>query len=360
MFNPFKQLTTPPSLMTEDEVVDLAEIDLDFAVEDALREEAPTVISPIVSVPANADDLAGMELFLGLGPAQLAEFAPQCQLVRVVPGYVLYPMGRFNTRLFCVLEGQLRLYVAQGDKRPRGIVDIGQTCGLTHALGMQPTDHALIATEETRLLAIELPVLNKFTARSHVFAQNYAALMASYTRGDHCLNFGERGRRPGAREGYIDPATLLHNQHWLDTMFPRLVDRCRKSGQPLSLVALRVDKLDTLDREAGVVLTPFLLEALGRLIVECSRPTDLHVIDNSRRLLVVLPDSSLDGARVLANRLREQARTLAAIDELPLPAVTLSMGIVCLAPDETGAALLERAEALIQKSVTAGGNWLNE
>jgi diguanylate cyclase (GGDEF)-like protein len=344
----------------EDEVVDLADIDLDFAVEDALREEPSKVISPIVSIPASADDLAGMELFRGMEPAQLAEFAPLCQLIRVVPGYVLYPMGRFNTRLFCVLEGQLRLYVAQGDKRPRGIVDIGQTVGLTHALGMQLTDHALIATEETRLVAIELPVLNKFTARSHVFAQNYAALMASYARGDHCLHFGERGKRPAAREGYIDPATLLHNQHWLDTMFPRIVDRCRQSGQPLSLVALRVDKLDTVDREAGVVLSPYLLEALGRTMVEHSRPTDLHVIDASRRLLVILPDSDLDGARVLANRLRERARTLTAVDDLPLPTFTLSMGIVSLAPDETGTVLLERAETLIQKSVSAGGDWLNE
>jgi GGDEF domain-containing protein len=360
MLKPSPRTPEPPPLLTEDEVVDLADIDLDFAVEEALHQEAPEVISPIVSVPASVDDLAGMELFKGLDPAQLAEFAPLCQSVRVVPGYVLHPMGRFNTRLYCVRDGQLRMYVNQGDKRPRGIVDVDQSCGLALALAMQPADYALIATEETHLIAIELTALNKFGARSHVFAQNYAALMASYTRGDHCLLFNERGTRPTRRDGYIDPATLLHNQSWLDAMLPRIIDRTRQSGKSLSLVALRVDGIENMDRDAGVVMSPFLLEALGRMMVENSRPTDLHVIDISRRLLVILPDSNLDGARALAYRLREHAKELTAIDELPLPAFTLSMSIASLGPDETGAALLERAETLIRKSVTAGGGWLHE
>lgn len=357
MFNPFQKAPEPtPDLC---EVVDLAEIDLDFVVEEAFRQDPPKAIHPIVSVPATPDDLATVELFRGLSGPELAEIAPQCLSSRVIPGYVLYPAGRYNTRLYCVLEGQLRLYVTDGSKRPRGIVDIGQSCGLSSALSMQAADHSLIATEETHLVAIDIAVINKFTARSHAFAQNYAALMANYAKGDHCLQLNAQGKLPAKRHGYIDETTLLHNQHWLDAMFPRIVERCRISGEPLSLVALQVDRLTELDREAGVVLSPYLLEAIGQTMVAHSRPTDLHVIDRHRRLLVVLPDSDLDGARVLATRLREQVKTLAA-EDLPLPAVTLSIGIVSLRPDESGEALLARAEALIQKSTRAGGNWLNE
>lgn len=359
MFNPFHKPTAPEQPPETDEVVDLADIDLDFAVEEVFQQKPPEVIRPIVSVPATPDDLTALELFRGLTAQELAEFAPRCLSTRVVPGYVIYPAGRLNTHLYNVIEGQLRLYVVDGNKRPRGIVDIGQSCGLSSALAMQPADHSLIATEESHLLVVELSALNQFTARSHTFAQNYAALVASYARGDHCLQLGTEGRLATRRMSYIDDRTLLHNQHWLDTMFPRIVDRCRMSGQPLSLVALGVDRLGEIDREAGVVLTPHILDAVGQTMVEHSRPTDLHVIDNHRRLLVVLPDSNLDGARVLANRLREQVKTLSA-DDLPLPAVTLSIGIVGLDQGESADALLARAEALIQKSISAGGNWLNE
>ena len=359
MINPFSKSQTPHDLPDDQEVVDLSEIDLDFAVEEAFRQEAPKVISPVVSVPAEAGQLAGLELFRGLSDEEIAEFAPQCQSSRVVPGYVLYPTGRFNTRLYIVIEGQMRLYKAGGEKRPCGIVDIGQSCGLTSALTMQAAEHSLIATEASHLLVVEMSAINKFTARSHVFAQNYAALMASYAKGDHCLLVGGRVPAPVRRDGYVDQATLLHNQHWLDTMFPRIVDRCRMAGHPLSLVALRVDGLESIDKEAGVVLSPYLLEAVGQIMVENSRPTDLHVIDRDRRLFVVLPDSDLDAARILANRLRERVKTLTA-EDLPIPPVTLSIGIVSLAGEESGNGLLARADTLIQKSINAGGNWLNE
>lgn len=359
MINPFSKSRAPQELPDNPEVVDLSEIDLDFAVEEAFRQEAPKVIRPIVSVPAEPGNLAGLELFRGLSDEELTALAPQCQSARVVPGYVLYPTGRFNTRLYIVIEGQMRLYKAGGEKRPCGVVDIGQSCGLSSALTMQPVEHSLIATEETHLLVIELTAINKFTAHSHVFAQNYAALMASYAKGDHCLQLGGRVPAPARSDGYVDQTTLLHNQHWLDTMFPRIVDRCRMAGHPVSLVAMRVDGLEAIDKEAGVVLSPYLLEAVGQIMVENSRPTDLHVIDRDRRLFVVLPDSDLDAARILANRLRERVKTLTA-EDLPIPPITLSIGIVTLAEEESGNGLLARADTLIQKSVNAGGNWLNE
>jgi len=364
MINPFS-LIKPKADAAEEpvpenaEVVDLADIDLDFAVEEAFRQEAPKVIRPIVSMPAKPEDLKNLELFSGLTDAELTAAAPQCQVAHVVPGYVLYPVGRINTRLYLVIEGQMRTYLKDGSKRPTGIVDMGQSCGLTSALNMQPTEHALIATEASLLLVIEAPLLQKLSKQSHAFANNYMALMASYTKGDHCLKLDRRGVAPIKPDGYIDPDTLLHNQHWLDTMLPRLADRSRKAKKPLSLVMMKVDRLLEIDREAGVVLSRYILESIGKLMMDYSRPTDLHVIDRHQRLLVVLPDSDLDAARILATRLRIQTNQLKS-EDLELPAVTLSVAIVSLEPEETEKAMLDRAENLILKSSRAGGNWLFE
>src|SRR3989344_4909168 len=146
MINPFSKFQTSTDRSGDPEVVDLSEIDLDFAVEEAFRQdalEAPKVINPIVSVPAEPGDLGGLELFKGLSDEELTELAPLCQSTRVIPGYVLYPTGRFNTKLYFVLEGQMRLYKAGGEKRPCGIVDIGQSCGLSSALTMQAAEHSL-------------------------------------------------------------------------------------------------------------------------------------------------------------------------------------------------------------------------
>lgn len=362
MINPFSLIKSKSDEATDfdpvqDEVVDLAEIDLDFAVEEAFRQEAPKTIRPSVSMPAEPAHMKELALFSGLSDEELVKLAPQCQAVHVIPGFVLYPLGRINTRLYLVVEGQLRTYLKDGSKRPSGIVDIGQSCGLASALNMQPTEHALIATETSLLLVIEAAMLEKMTKASHAFASNYTSLMASYAKGDHCLRLDRRGVVPLKRDGYIDPDTLLHNQHWLDTMLPRIVERSWKSGKPLSMVMMKVDRMLEIDREAGVVLSRYILEALGKIMMEYSRPTDLHAIDLHQRLLVVLPDSDLDGARTLATRLRIQTNNLKS-DDLELPPVTLSAAIVTLEDGETDKALLERAGNLILKSSKAGGNWL--
>jgi len=370
MNNPFSKKAHASESSLDDfpsteEVVDLADIDLDFAVEEAFRQpppeapKTPKIIRSIVTVPAEPANLSALELFQGIDEQELAELVPHCQISRVVPGYVLYPVGRFNTRLYVVIEGQMRLYKADGAKRPCGIVDIGQSCGLTSALNMQPVDHSLIATEDTQLLVIEAPTIEKLNARSHRFAQNYAALLTRYTKGDHCLLINSQGSVPAKRDGYIDPNTLLHNQRWLDMMFPRIVERSYQSGKPLSLVFFKVDRMLEIDREAGVVISRYILEALGQLMMEFSRPTDLHAINRHDRLVVVLPESGLDAARTLGNRLREQTKSLKT-EDLDLPPVTLSMAIVSLEAGESSQALLERADALIMKSSKAGGNWMFE
>ena len=88
MFDFLKRVTDPTGQTDRepDEIVDLAEIDLEFAIEEALAgieaPEPPKVISPMVAVPATPEDLAAVELFRGIEPEQLVEYAPLCQLVR--------------------------------------------------------------------------------------------------------------------------------------------------------------------------------------------------------------------------------------------------------------------------------------
>src|SRR5688572_8234221 len=100
------------------EVVELSEIDLDFAMEEMFQQGAPRSLETTTTELASPEELAALELFRGLGDKDLAVLAARCQSIQAVPGHVLLAPGRLNTKVFFVVEGQLRLYAPTNDKRP--------------------------------------------------------------------------------------------------------------------------------------------------------------------------------------------------------------------------------------------------
>lgn len=346
------------------EVVELWEVDLDFAVEEAFREGASRTVETTRTEAATPGELGALELFRGLGADELAAFVAQCQSIHAVPGYVLLAPGRLNTKIFFVLEGQLRLYAQTGDKRPMAVVDVGQSTGLRSALVTQPVNHAAIATEVSHVLAIDLTTLDECAKRFHGFARNYAALLASYIRGDNCLYVNARPPSSTKRQGYIDELTLLHNQHWLDTVFPRLLARYRMGDKTLAVAAFAIDKLDQIIKEHGIGAGMRVLEAVGHWVLDQTRPTDILAINKNRYIFALLPDCDLAAARQLAGRLKSLIQTVPialASNKAPAPiTVTLAIGIAELETGMKENEFLNKTEALIQKSIKLGGNWLSE
>ena len=345
------------------EVVELSDVDLDFAVEEAFRQGASQAPETTRTDAANPQDLGTLELFQGVGDQDLAVCAARCQLIHAVPGHVLFAPGRLNTKIFFVLEGQLRLYAQTGDKRPMAVADVGHSTGLRSALAMQPLDHSAIATEVSRLLVVDIAAFDELAKRSHAFARNYAALLASYLRGDDCLHVGAR-TGAAARPGYIDELTLLRNQRWLDEMFPRLLGRYRLGDKTLAVAAFAVDKLDEIVKQHGIGPGLRVLEAIGHWMQDQTRPTNILAIDKNRRIFAFLPDCDLDAARHLAGRIKTQVQSLQislATETAPQPiTVTLSLGIAVLERGKNEHDFLGKTEALIQKSIKLGGNWLSE
>jgi diguanylate cyclase (GGDEF)-like protein len=346
------------------EVVELSDIDLDFAVEEAFRQGVSRAEPEATSTDAaNPQELGALELFQGVGEQDLVACAARCQLIHAVAGHVLFAPGRLNTKIFFVLEGQVRLYAQTGDKRPIAVADVGHSTGLRSALAMQPLDHSAIATEVSRLLVVDITVIDELTKRSHAFARNYAALLASYLRGGECLHVGAPTGAT-ARPGYIDELTLLRNQRWLDEMLPRLLGRYRLGDKTLAVAAFAIDKLDELVKEHGIGPGLRVLEAIGHWMQDQTRPTDILAISKSRYLFAFLPDCDLDAARQLAGRLKSQIQSLPislATEKAPQPiTVTLSLGIAELERGKNEQDFLGKTEALIQKSIKLGGNWLSE
>jgi diguanylate cyclase (GGDEF)-like protein len=84
------------------------------------------------------------------------------------------------------------------------------------------------------------------------------------------------------------------------------------------------------------------------------RPTDLAARYGGEELLVILPETPLEGARIAAERVR------ASISLSKLPNIdrniTISIGAACLAEGEDGDGLLKRADERLYLAKERGRN----
>jgi diguanylate cyclase (GGDEF)-like protein len=87
-------------------------------------------------------------------------------------------------------------------------------------------------------------------------------------------------------------------------------NRARTQGTPLSLVIVQIDRGGELLREHGDAAVEQYVEQLARALSSAVRQTDIAVKYTAWSLVFVLPNTSLENARALAEKLRQVSGTV--------------------------------------------------
>jgi diguanylate cyclase (GGDEF)-like protein len=97
-----------------------------------------------------------------------------------------------------------------------------------------------------------------------------------------------------------------------------------------------------------------VLRAVSQALAACCRVTDVAIRWGGEELLVVMPNTALEGARRLAERMRAAVEAV----RLPeLPAVTVSCGVAQVGPDESCLdSAIERADTQLYEAKNGGRN----
>lgn len=149
---------------------------------------------------------------------------------------------------------------------------------------------------------------------------------------------------------------IANRRHFLERAQGEIA-RVARHGGALSAIMMDVDHFKKVNDTHGHAIGDAVLVALARTVAGLMRTNDLFGRLGGEEFAVILPDTDLDAAVLVAERLRQ---TIAGV-EVPLDEgvlkMTVSLGVTQLGADEnTVAAVLNRADAGLYQAKSGGRN----
>ena len=159
----------------------------------------------------------------------------------------------------------------------------------------------------------------------------------------------------------MDGLTGLANRRQLDRTLKAEWRRCRRSGQPLSVVMVDIDHFKQFNDLYGHQQGDDCLRAVAAALRGgLGRSHDLVARYGGEEFVCLLPECDLDGARANAQALCRavHARQMEHRGSPIAPVVTVSAGVACVVPGAEGTPeqLLARADANLYRAKAAGRN----
>ena len=152
-----------------------------------------------------------------------------------------------------------------------------------------------------------------------------------------------------------DGATGLRNQTALDKQLPREIRLVRRIEEPLSLLLVSVDYLESISEHHGSDVGEQAWQSVSEALTMRLRQTDYIFRTDDDCFCIVLTQTPLDGAIALAERLRQKVDRCVSYDNVQF-VLTASAGVTELGTSDDADTLVNRARDALKSARTVGRN----
>jgi len=154
------------------------------------------------------------------------------------------------------------------------------------------------------------------------------------------------------RQATTDGLTGLHNRHFLTEQLRLMHSLAARHGQPYSVIALDLDGLKNVNDTFGHEQGDLALRGLANTVRKTVRASDISVRTGGDEFLILMPQSSLEEARIAAERVREAIELQGRAD--PRIAITVSAGVASWRAARSAEQVLEAADLMLYAAKRAG------
>ena len=157
-----------------------------------------------------------------------------------------------------------------------------------------------------------------------------------------------------------DPLTQVANRYCFDQRLREEWQRLQRAQAPLSLIICDIDYFKRYNDTYGHPAGDRCLSAVAKVLKDSiKRPGDLIARYGGEEFILVLPETGLSGARVIAQHIHHSLeRQNLPHGGSPLKHVTMSIGIACQIPqaDQIAADLIQKADQKLYEAKSSGRN----
>ncbi|WP_156508597.1 GGDEF domain-containing protein, partial [Oleiphilus sp. HI0132] len=156
-----------------------------------------------------------------------------------------------------------------------------------------------------------------------------------------------------------DGLTSLKNRYYFDKTFKKEIHRAARDSLSFSVIMIDIDHFKVLNDKYGHLYGDYCLTRSAELIkAVIHRPSDTVARYGGEEIAVLLPNTTLDGAMRLAERIREQFKENEFLDSGISTFLTVSIGVSNATPTtdtiKHAIKLLDIADQCLYKAKEAG------
>jgi two-component system, cell cycle response regulator len=155
----------------------------------------------------------------------------------------------------------------------------------------------------------------------------------------------------------IDGLTQVHVKRYLLEALDKELMRARRHTRDLSFLMLDIDHFKRVNDVHGHLAGDYVLKEVARLIQQRIRRDEVLARYGGEEFAVILPETNLEGARALAEGLRDKIEQSRFVFQSELMRVTISIGVAMLQEsDRASLDLIKRADEKLYEAKHAGRN----